>query len=309
MDSVVKEVAVGSRGDFELESEGVGALPIVKHFFSRIGLAGILDKYLPADDARLRLDPAVIIALVVANIVVSRRPLYALSEWAGAYGPGLLGLRSGQAAALNDDRVGRTLDRHRRADRASLVTETVLKVIEEFEIELDELHNDSTTVTLTGTYDHADGYTRGGKPTPALRQGHNKDFRPDLKQLLYILTISADGAVPIAYRTADGNTWTTAPTSRPSTSSSASSAHPRFSTSQTPSSAPRTRCVTSTRTVVALSPSFLTGAKRTPSSRTGSRPTCPPGRRRTADPVLASEIPTGCGGSSRRRFPPPTATG
>ncbi len=85
---------------------------------------------------------------------------------------------------MNDDRVGRMLDRLFDADRASLVTETVLKAIEEFEIGLDELHNDSTTVTVTGAYDHADGYARGGKPTPALRQGH-RDFRPDLKQLLY----------------------------------------------------------------------------------------------------------------------------
>jgi transposase len=50
------------------------------------------------------------------------------------------------------------------------------------------------------------GSAAAGKPTPAIRHGHNKDFRPDLKQLLFILTISADGAVPIAYRVADGNT-------------------------------------------------------------------------------------------------------
>jgi len=37
------------------------------------------------------------------------------------------------------------------------------------------------------------------------RGGYNKDHRPDLKQLLWILTVSADGAVPIAYRTEDGN--------------------------------------------------------------------------------------------------------
>jgi transposase len=36
--------------------------------------------------------------------------------------------------------------------------------------------------------------------------GHNKDHRPDLFQLLFVLSISADGAVPIAYRVEDGNT-------------------------------------------------------------------------------------------------------
>ena len=35
---------------------------------------------------------------------------------------------------------------------------------------------------------------------------NSKDHRPDLKQLVWILTVAADGAVPIAYRLADGNT-------------------------------------------------------------------------------------------------------
>ena len=36
--------------------------------------------------------------------------------------------------------------------------------------------------------------------------GHSKARRPDLKQLVWILTVTADGAVPIAYRAVDGNT-------------------------------------------------------------------------------------------------------
>jgi transposase len=44
------------------------------------------------------------------------------------------------------------------------------------------------------------------KPTPAVRHGFSKDHRPDLRQLVWILTVSADGAVPIAFRVVDGNT-------------------------------------------------------------------------------------------------------
>lgn len=197
---------MSASGPFELGSETLGALPVVNHFLARMGLAERLDRHLPCDDVRLRLDPAVVIGLLVRNIIVAHRPVYALAEWAGGYAPALLGLGEDQAGTLNDDRVGRTLDRLFDADRASLVTETVLGVIDEFGIDCSQLHNDSTTVTLTGAYPGADGYARGEKPTPAARRGHNKDFRPDLKQLLFILTIAADGAVPIAYRTADGNT-------------------------------------------------------------------------------------------------------
>lgn len=193
-------------GPFELHSHTLGALPVLNHFLARLRLAEHLDRHLPGDDARLRVDPAVVIGGLVRNIAVAHRPVYAIGEWAAGYEASLLGLAGGQAGVLNDDRVGRTLDRLFDADRATLVTETVLGMIDQFGIEVSQLHNDSTTVTLTGAYTDADGYARGGKPTPAARRGHNKDFRPDLKQLLFILTISADGAVPIAYRTADGNT-------------------------------------------------------------------------------------------------------
>ena len=197
---------MGTSGKFELSSELIGCLPIVQHFLARMGVAECLERHLPDNDARLRLAPAVVIGAVVRNIVVSHRPVYAIGEWAAPYVPGLLGLGAGDALALNDDRVGRMLDRLFDADRATLVTETVLSVIRNFAVDVSQLHNDSTTVTFTGSYTSADGRARGGKATPAIRHGHNKDFRPDLKQLLFILTVSADGAVPIAYRATDGST-------------------------------------------------------------------------------------------------------
>jgi transposase len=191
---------------FTLHSQSLGALPVINFFLARMGLAGHLQTYLPHDDARLRLSPAAVIAVVVRNIVAGHRPVYALGEWAAPYDPAVLGLAPGDAAALNDDRVGRMLDRLFDCDRASLITQTVLQVIRGFGVQTAQLHNDSTTVTVTGAYPDADGRPRGAKATPAIRHGHNKDFRPDLKQLLFILTVSADGAVPIAYRVADGNT-------------------------------------------------------------------------------------------------------
>jgi len=191
---------------FRLRSQRLGCLPIVNFLFDRMGLAGQLHAYVPADDARLRLAPAEVIATVVGNIVAGHRPVYALAEWAASYDPMLLGLAPAQVELLNDDRVGRTLDRLFVADRASLITSTVLGVIREFDIDTCQLHNDSTTITVTGNYPDAGGQDRGGKPTPAIRHGHNKDHRLDLKQLLFILTICADGAVPIALRVADGNT-------------------------------------------------------------------------------------------------------
>ena len=45
-----------------------------------------------------------------------------------------------------------------------------------------------------------------GRLRLAATRGHNKDHRPDLKQLLYILTVARDGAVPVQFRVQSGNT-------------------------------------------------------------------------------------------------------
>jgi transposase len=82
----------------------------------------------------------------------------------------------------------------------------VTHAVREFGVALDELHNDSTTVTFHGDYEAADRErTLRGRLRLAVTWGHNKDHRPDLKQLLYILTVTRDGAVPVQFRVESGN--------------------------------------------------------------------------------------------------------
>ncbi|MHB8246510.1 MAG: DUF4277 domain-containing protein [Acidimicrobiales bacterium] len=77
---------------FELKSETVGAMPIVNWFLGRMGVAEHIVHAVPRDDARLRLAPADVIGVVLRNIIVSHRPLYALGEWAVPFDPRCLGL-------------------------------------------------------------------------------------------------------------------------------------------------------------------------------------------------------------------------
>jgi len=193
-------------GGFGLTSRTLGGLPIVNHVLDRLGLPGVLGAALGEVDGRTKLAPAAAIRLVITNLVLGREPLYALGEWAARYDPALLGLSDGEVGAVNDDRVGRALDALFDADRASLLTAVMLAAISEFGIDTARLHNDSTSISVHGAYRDADGSQRAGKPTPVITHGHSKDHRPDLEQLVWILTVSADGAVPITYRLADGNT-------------------------------------------------------------------------------------------------------
>ena len=85
------------------------------------------------------------------------------------------------------------------------MTEIVLKAVREFGLKMDQLHNDSTSITFHGGYEDANGDKKRGKVTLIIARGHNKDHRPDLKQLVFDLTVTSDGAVPIHYKGYDGN--------------------------------------------------------------------------------------------------------
>ncbi|MGI0067305.1 MAG: IS1634 family transposase [Thermoplasmata archaeon] len=194
-----------SESGFELRTHLLGPLPLVNHFLDRLRLERTLTERLP-DSPAVRLGVARCLGVLVRNLLLAREPLYGLAAWARVYRPDLLGLSPEEVELLNDDRLGRALEALFDADRASLVTEIVVRAVQEFRVELDRFHNDSTSVTLQGAYRRADGRTTRGRRTLRAAFGHNKDHRPDLKQLLWILTISADGAVPIHYRVMDGNT-------------------------------------------------------------------------------------------------------
>ncbi len=189
-----------------LRSYTIGALPILDRFVERLRLEPILRDHLPRDDRRCRIPTATGLLLLLKNLLVSREPLYGLGQWATRHVPQRLGLDPGQLQALNDDRVGRCLDRLFDADVPTLTLAIVAQAVREFDVNLDELHNDSTTITFHGDYQGAEQErTLRGRLRLAVTHGHNKDHRPDLKQLLYILTVARDGAVPVQFRVQSGN--------------------------------------------------------------------------------------------------------
>ena len=193
-------------GDHCLQSWTIGALPIVDHLLKRMKLEEFLSHYLPKEDGRTKLPTARALVVLVKNVLLSRAPLYAVGDWVARQDPEFLGLTREEALAWNDDRGGRALATLFRAERPSLILGLMRFVVRAFRLALDELHNDSTTVTFCGIYaDAAEGKMWRGKKTVAITWGHNKDHRPDLKQLLYILTVTSDGGVPVSFRVASGN--------------------------------------------------------------------------------------------------------
>ncbi len=144
--------------------------------------------------------------VLLKNLLLSREPLYGVPQWPTRCDAAALGLAPQQFAALNDDCIGRCLDQLFRSDCGSLALAVATQAVAEFDVELDELHNASTTVTFSGAYlDAAQEIKRRGQTRLAITWGHNKDHRPDLKQLLFLLTVAQDGGVPVYFQAKSGS--------------------------------------------------------------------------------------------------------
>ena len=189
--------------DLQLHTVNIGALPAINHFIRRLHLDDILKNRLPVGNDP---DTSKCIGILIRNILVSREPMYGIGEWISGFPAELLGISGDDATHINDDRIGRSLERLFDSDRSSLLTDIVVHAVREFDLSMKRFHNDSTSVALSGLYRTATGKDMRMKRTVNLTFGHSKDHRKDLKQLVWILTVTADGAVPVHYNVANGNT-------------------------------------------------------------------------------------------------------
>ncbi|MFQ5791666.1 MAG: IS1634 family transposase, partial [Acidobacteriota bacterium] len=198
---------LSSRGPFTLRTERLGPLPVVNHFIGRMGLIEILERYVPTRDRRVTLPYARGLGVLLRSIIVEREPIYRQQETVRTFAPQMYGLDLDGVEQVGDDRIGRALDRLFDSDRVALLTEVVVAVKTRFEVDFEQLHNDSTTIRFTGQYRRAKGRRVRGKRAPFITYGYpSKDKRPDLTQLLFTLTASADGGIPLQFRCSDGNT-------------------------------------------------------------------------------------------------------
>ncbi len=156
----------------------VAGLPLIYDVMERMGLRQIL--YDTIGSHGNEEFPAVeTLILLIINLTQGKQPLYELEQWVQSLDSRCLGYKTLAQGTFNDDRFGRALDKLYKTDRATVMTKLVIKVANEFNLDLNRIHNDSTSIKAHGKYP---GKTDKGFE---LNKGHSKDHRPDLKQLVY----------------------------------------------------------------------------------------------------------------------------
>jgi transposase len=182
----------------QFTTQRVGALPLIALFCDRLRLGRTVDAVVPWEGEVPLGD---LVEILVANRLLDPKPLYQLGSWATK--ATLADFYNLTEQQLHDDRIGRALER--LADHGDKVqAELVLRAIQEFGLDVSQVHYDLSSVELYGDYS---GYpeAQADEATPRPAYGRSKSGRKDLKQIQFGINVTKDGAVPICHRAFDGN--------------------------------------------------------------------------------------------------------
>jgi transposase len=201
------------------ETRTVGGLPVVQAFLQQLGFAKVIDELVPWEgDVPL----GTLAEILMCNRLLSPTPLFRVAEWAEeACVTDYYGITAEQ---LNDDRLGRALERlnrHGQTVQAALVANAVKR----FKLDVRQIHYDVSNAELYGAYtrqlegeamqEHGTGQeeeatsesaaeaarSRGPKPM----YGRTKSGRKNVKQIQFGINVARDGAVPVGHLALDGN--------------------------------------------------------------------------------------------------------
>ena len=150
----------------------VGAGPLIAAICDTIGLPQIVDERVAWDPVRCKLSPGERIKALVVNILTQHKPLYRIGEAFERSDPELLLGEGVLLEDLNDDCLGRALDKLQAADARLIFSLIASRALVTAGVDTRFLHWDSTSRSLYGEYPSSETC----KVQP--KHGHSKALRP-----------------------------------------------------------------------------------------------------------------------------------
>lgn len=183
----------------DIQVSNTGFLPIVSAYAARIGLVEEIDRLL---HCQMEVSPGRVVLALILDALSGRSALFRLEQFfADKDVEHLLG-EDIPRSKLNDDTLGRVLDRLSDAGTNTVLGSVVMKVMKSFDLDLSHVHHDTTSHKVYGDY-HLYEWEDNDQPF-VITHGFSKDHRPDLKQLVHSL-LCVDHGIPIYSKLLDGN--------------------------------------------------------------------------------------------------------
>lgn len=204
--------------------ENLDHLGLIAGLIDEIGIVPKINELVGEQPGEIVSPGLVVKAMLINGLGMVSAPLYLFSKFfEGKAIEHLLG--SGiQSSHLNDDRLGRVLDKLYLVGVTEIFTTIALSAAQKFEINTETSHLDSSSFHLHGKYEQElpsvsfakaemdsnqlddSSINHQTSPIPIqITYGYSRDHRPDLKQFIVDLICSGDGDVPLFLRVASGN--------------------------------------------------------------------------------------------------------
>lgn len=208
----------------QMKVENLDHLGLIAGLIDEIGIVPKINELVGEQAGEIVSPGLVVKAMLINGLGMVSAPLYLFSKFfEGKAVEHLLGTGI-QASHLNDDRLGRVLDKLYLAGITEIFTTIALSAAQNFEINTDTSHLDSSSFHLHGKYEQElpsisfestekdnnqldnSSINHQTSPVPIqITYGYSRDHRPDLKQFILDLICSGDGDVPLFLRVASGN--------------------------------------------------------------------------------------------------------
>lgn len=193
-----------------IEVQDIDHLGIVAGVIDEAGLVGEIDRRVGTHHQEHVSCGLAVKAMILNGLGFLSAPLYLFEEFfSGKATEHLIG--SGiKPHHLNDDRLGRVLDKLFDFGLTELFVGVAARAAEHFDLlhEPISVHLDATSFHLHGRYDETEEEEEEEERGPQkirITRGYSRDRRPDLKQFVVDLMSTGDGAVPLFLRVSDGN--------------------------------------------------------------------------------------------------------
>ena len=174
-------------------------LPIVSAYARTLGMVEEVDRV--CGSKRGVSDGTIVLALVL-DALSGRSPLFRLPQAFAKLDTELLLGEAISPEKLNDDAVGRALDRIFEVGTSKVLSAVALRAVKLFDLDTAHVHHDTTSRRVYGDYDL---YGEESRDQPfVITFGFSKEHRPDLKQLVHSL-LCVDAGIPIYSTCTNGN--------------------------------------------------------------------------------------------------------
>lgn len=197
-----------------LQVETIDHLGLVAGIVDELGLVELTDELLPGHHQNCISNGQVLKAMVLNCFGFLSAPLYLFSEFFESKSTEHLLGEGIKASYLNDDRIGRVLDKLSKFGTTTFFLKASLQGVERYEVDTEQCHLDSSSFSVEGDYaseesgmEIAEEEKEHAGTFQAIKicRGYSRDQRPDLKQYMVNLICSRDGGVPLWLKVADGN--------------------------------------------------------------------------------------------------------